>query len=137
MAINGAEELAQKLEVKSTYREDGREDETLGSEHQVNLDKNTQGDLTIEYKPKKHVLNETSVEEVADHFDLDSPQKTVEPEDFVAELYWALVHLLYPSSAYLDRPWERLPLVVEYKYQRSDFENPEGSEFFVSKGSYG
>jgi hypothetical protein len=137
MAINGAEELAQKLEVKSTYREGGREEETLGSEHQVDLDRDTQGDLTIEYKPKKHVLNEVSIENIVDHFDLDSPQKTVEPEDFVAELYWALVHLLYPSSAYLDRPWKRLPLVVEYKYQRFDLENPEASEFFVSKGSYG
>jgi hypothetical protein len=138
MAINGAEELAQKLGVKSTYREDtGRDDETFGSEHQVDLDKDTHGDLSIEYKPKKHVLDEASIEEIPDHFDLGSPQKTVEPEDFVAELYWALIHLLYPSSAYLDEPWERLPLVVEYRYQRTDLESPDASEFFVSKGSYG
>lgn len=128
------DEITELFETRRNAVED--DDITVGQDYQVVFDieddepepRQATGNLSIEYKPEDLRLVENGLDELGSRGYF---RKTGNPERIISEIYWALVHVLYPGSAYLDEPWENLPLVVSLEYETSDFE-----DFYVSLGSY-
>ena len=127
-------EITEKIE---TRRNESPDDEiTLGETHSIALGAGYHGELRVEYVPGDYRLAEEGLEPLVptgffepEQVESGAPKAA---EKIVADLYWALVDLLFPQSSYLNEPWERLPLVVEIRYGYEDL-----SDYYASLGSYG
>lgn len=106
-------EEAQGLEARPRP-EDSAAATTMGLRHPFHTPV-FHGTVEIEYKPKRFVLDESTMAHNLDAYGLE-----VQPEEFVEDLYWRLVELLYPGEASYDEPWEYVPLVVRLEYQPVD-----------------
>lgn len=130
-------EITERITTRRNQRPD--DEITLSRTHDVALGDGYMGEITVEYKPREYRLTEDAFHDLAyDGFfspDFDPANGLaldVRPvEKVVADLYCALVDLLFPGSSYLDEPWTTLPLVVEIEYSRDDT-----SKYYASLGTY-
>lgn len=121
------EVIAEKIETRRNERAD--DPLTLSERHYVDLgDRYGKGRLTVEYKPRDRRLDAVGLAPLAVE---GIPGDDSSIEEFVSDLYWALVDVLYPQSSYLDEPWTVLPLIVELESKTDD----ETSSYFTSVGT--
>lgn len=127
------EEITELVETRPNKRVE--DDITLSRTHEIALPQGFSGELRIEYKPDEYRLTEEAFDDLAEAGFLTPTFEELghEPvvEALVSDLYHALVDLLFPGSAYLGQPEQRLPLVVEIHYGKDDV-----SEYYASMGTY-
>lgn len=87
------------------------------------------GDLTVEYKPRKYVIEQEELYDVI----RDYRTSALRPEEVLEDLYLELVEALYPGYKARDEPWEFVPMIFTLNYDMA----PEGSySSTITLGSY-
>lgn len=121
------EEITEAIDTRRVV--DGHNEYTMSASHQIWLGEELgEAVLSVEYKPAEFRIDDRGLEPLAGTTLFDGEDRP--PEAVVSDLYWALVDLLYPSSAYLEEPWERLPMVVELE------RSTDISDWYVSLGAF-
>lgn len=136
--------MEEDLSPHVSVRENGRPDAEITDSYEreiegAYLDLPYGGTIRIEYKPAEYILAEDGwfkelLREASQYVEAEGLSR----EDFITDLYLALVSQLYPKSAYLEKPWQELPLVVSLRMPAEEAREDDSwvDESHISLGNF-